>query len=61
MLRITLQRVLETSGFAVELFASAEALLAADIASRTLCLVLDIHLPGMSGLALRQQFEAEGI
>jgi len=45
----------------VELFASAEALLAVDIGSRTLCLVLDIPLPGTSGLALRQQFEAEGI
>ncbi|MET0442715.1 MAG: hypothetical protein ABW071_12095 [Casimicrobiaceae bacterium] len=43
-MRLDLQRVPETSGFAVELFSTAEALLAADITSRTLCLVLDIHL-----------------
>jgi len=60
-MRLALQRVPETSGFAVELFSTAEALLAADITSRTLCLVLDIHLPGMSGLALRQLLEAKGV
>jgi FixJ family two-component response regulator len=60
-MRLDLQRVPETSGFAVELFSTAEALLAADITSRTLCLVLDIHLPGMSGLALRQLLEAKGV
>ena len=60
-MRLALQRVPETSGFAVELFSTAEALLAADLTSRTLCLVLDIHLPGMSGLALRQLLEAKGV
>jgi len=60
-MRLALQRVLETSGFAVAPFASAEALLATDAASRSLCIVLDIHLPGMSGLALRQRLVALGV
>jgi len=59
-MRRALQRVLEASGFAAETFASAEALLATDAASRALCIVLDIHLPGMSGLALRQHLMAIG-
>src|SRR5262245_27088949 len=60
-MRRALQRVLEASGFAAETFASAEALLATDAASRALCIVLDIHLPGMSGLTLRQHLAAIGM
>src|SRR5262245_29044391 len=60
-MRRALQRVLEASGFAAEPFASAEALLATDAASRALCIVLDIHLPGMSGLALRQHLVDMGM
>jgi FixJ family two-component response regulator len=41
-------------------FASAEDYLASDLLDRTSCLVLDIHMPGMSGLALQQRLADEG-
>lgn len=45
-----IERILRAGGFAAERFASAEAAIVADGASRADCLVLDIQLPGMSGL-----------
>jgi FixJ family two-component response regulator len=59
--RLALQRVLETAGFTAETFDSAEALLAADAASRAQCLVLDIHLPGMSGVVLARHLASMGM
>jgi FixJ family two-component response regulator len=41
-------------------FASAEEYLASDIVECTSCLVLDIHMPGMSGLALQQRLADDG-
>jgi FixJ family two-component response regulator len=59
-MRRALQRVLETAGFTVETFGSAEALLATGAASRARCIVLDVHLPGMSGFALQTRLESMG-
>jgi FixJ family two-component response regulator len=59
-MRLALQRMLEISGFVTEVFDSAEALLAADGASGAQCLVLDIHLPGMSGFDLQRRLAAAG-
>jgi FixJ family two-component response regulator len=42
-------RMLELSGLRVTTFASAEALMADDPGGAFDCLVLDIHLPGLSG------------
>lgn len=53
MLR-SLQRLLFMEGFAVEAFTSAEAFLDRDSEDRLGCLVLDIQLPKMSGIELRQ-------
>ncbi len=55
-----IERLLSAHGFEVELFASAEAFLASDAASRMACLVLDIHLGGMSGIELRRHLTAIG-
>lgn len=55
-----MRRVLETEGFVTEVFSTAEAFLAAGSASRAQCLVLDIHLPGMSGLELQRHLLATG-
>ena len=57
MLR-SIQRLLNAEGFPVETFPSAEAFLDADGQSRAACVVLDIHLPGMSGLELRRWLTA---
>ena len=51
-MRQAMRRVLETEGFVTEVFSNAEDFLATDAASRARCLVLDIRLPGMSGIDL---------
>ena len=53
-MRHAIRRVLETQGFQTELFASAEAFLESGADSRVQCLVLDIRLPGMSGIDLHE-------
>jgi FixJ family two-component response regulator len=53
--REALPDLLREFGFAVEAFASAEAFLASGAISRTKCLVLDIRMPGMSGLDLQRE------
>jgi FixJ family two-component response regulator len=47
--RRSLQRLLSTMGYDVSPFGSAEDFLANRAATRFSCLLLDIHLPGMSG------------
>lgn len=59
MLR-SIQRLLNAEGFSVEGFSSAEAFLESESARRAVCVVLDIHLPGMSGLELRRRLAAGG-
>jgi len=54
------QRVLSAAGFRAEAFASAESLLESGSASRAACLVLDIQLPGLSGLELRRRLARAG-
>ena len=55
-----IERFLSARGLAAEGFASAEAFLASSAATRATCLVLDIQLPGMSGLELQRQLTASG-
>ena len=59
-MRRGIERLLNALVFEVEIYDSAEAFLARDPASRVGCLVLDIHLPGMSGFELRHQLTAAG-
>ena len=59
-MRRSVLRLLNAHGFGVEEFRSAEAFLGRDADSRVACVVLDIHLPGMSGLELRRRLTAEG-
>ncbi len=53
-------RLLAASGYDTEAFASAEAFLAGAAASKASCLVVDIHLGGISGIELRRQMAATG-
>jgi FixJ family two-component response regulator len=53
--RESLPDLLRECGFAVEVFASAEAFLASDVIRETSCLLLDIGMPGMSGQDLHQE------
>ena len=54
------KELLEASGFATRLFVSAEEFLDRGAASEVDCLLLDIHLGGMSGIELRRTLEASG-
>ncbi len=54
-LRNSLDDLLQSVGFRVQGFASAEAFLQAQPAPETACLLLDVHLPGMNGLELQCQ------
>jgi DNA-binding response OmpR family regulator len=47
-----IERILRAGGFVARIFDTAEAALESDAASTADCLVLDIHLPGMSGFDL---------
>lgn len=53
--------LLDILGFAVREFASAEDFLKASDGSEAACLVLDFHLPGMSGLDLLETLRGKGI
>ena len=55
-----IERILRAGGFEAAMFASAEAVLEADAAVAADCLVLDIHLPGMSGFELYRRLALAG-
>ena len=52
--RLATARFLRASGYAVRAYASAEEFLAASPVEQDACLVLDVRLPGNSGLELQQ-------
>ena len=54
-LREALGSVMKAAGFSPRTFASAEEFLACDDCDGTACLVLDVRLPGMSGIELQKQ------
>ena len=56
----SLQRLLAAVGRPVEAYASAEAFLQAYHPGIAGCLVVDIHLPGMSGLELQRELARRG-
>jgi FixJ family two-component response regulator len=59
-MRLAIERILTAGGFCAATFESAEAALAAGAAATACCLVLDIHLPGMSGFDLCRHVAACG-
>lgn len=56
-----LERRLRASGFEVLTYPSAEAFLAQPASQQPDCLVLDIHLGGMSGLDLQRWLRESGV
>lgn len=55
-----LRRLIGSAGFQVVAFATAEEFLHAAELPTPDCLILDVHLPGMSGLDLQAQLAAKG-
>lgn len=50
--RESLQRLLRSAGFAVQVFATAEDLLSSAYLHETRCLILDVRMPAMDGFEL---------
>jgi FixJ family two-component response regulator len=59
-LRRSLGNLLRSLGFRVQEFASAQAFIGAQNARETACLILDVRMPGMTGLDLQRHIAASG-
>lgn len=57
--REALENLISSVGLEVKLFASAEDFLDSDVSSQTDCAILDVRLPGISGLELQQRLAAD--
>jgi len=58
--RRSTRRLLLSSGFRAEAFASAEEFLESKSAAKTACLILDLRMPGMNGLELQRRLNQNG-
>ena len=59
LMRAALQGLLKSAGLAAQSFASAEEFLRSGHQEDTGCLITDIRMPGMSGLELQAQLNAD--
>jgi FixJ family two-component response regulator len=57
-IRNSLYNLIRSLGFGVQGFSSAEAFLNSNQPGDTACLILDVRMPGMSGLDLQRQLIA---
>src|SRR5215475_7442184 len=57
-LRTSLDNLIRSVGFRAHGFASADAFLRSNHVHETACLMLDVRMPGMDGLALQRQLVA---
>jgi FixJ family two-component response regulator len=60
MLRESLPDLLREFGFAARAFSSGQEFLSSDYLDETKCLILDVALPGMSGLDLQEELKRRG-
>lgn len=60
-IRESLELLIRSEGFRVETFGSAQEFLARPRAEVPSCLVLDVSLPGLSGLELQKMLSSEGV
>jgi len=58
-MRSALQGLLKSVGISAQAFSSAEEFLGSGQQYKTACLIADIRMPGMSGLELQAQLNAE--
>jgi FixJ family two-component response regulator len=54
------RRLVRSAGFSAEAFGSAEAFLGSNRLRDTICLILDVQMPGLSGLDLQDRLAAAG-
>lgn len=60
-IRRAVARVFSVSGICARTFGSAEQYLSQAGSDEPACMVLDVHLPGRNGFALRDELEARGV
>ena len=58
--RDAMKSLMRSLGFAAEAFPSGEDFLASPHVGRTVCLLADVNMPGMSGLDLHRRLAAAG-
>ena len=58
--RDALKRMLQSHGYTTAVFDSAEQFLASGASNAASCLILDIRMPGMSGIALLESLVSRG-
>ena len=59
--RKSLVRVIESIGYRAEAFSSAEGFMTHDYQDGPSCLVLDVRMPGRSGIELQKELAARGV
>jgi FixJ family two-component response regulator len=59
LVRTSLQRLLKMAGYTIAAFTSAEEFLKSGLLQEVRCLIADIRMPGMSGVDLQSQLNAE--
>ena len=59
LMRTALQGLLKSAGLLSQSFASAEEFLGSGLQHETACLITDIRMPGISGLELQAQLNAD--
>ena len=60
MLRESLPELLREFGFAARAFSSGQEFLSSSYVDETRCLILDVAMPGMSGLDLQKELKRRG-
>jgi FixJ family two-component response regulator len=60
-MRRSTERLVRPLGFGIQTFASAQEFLDSARMERPACLVLDIHMPGLSGLDLQRELARRGV
>ena len=59
--RKAFKRLLRSMNFEVETFSSAEGFLKGQKTSKDSCVIIDIRMPGLTGLDLQRELAAQGI
>jgi len=60
-LRESLEGLLKFLGYRAAVFSSAESFLSSEGLTETKCLILDVRMPGMSGLELQRNLNERGL
>jgi FixJ family two-component response regulator len=58
--RVATDRLIRSLGYIAHIFASAEEFLASSQANDSSCMIMDVQMPGMSGIELQTHLVAQG-